>query len=138
MSIGADVAQDIAGNGNGVSDDYALTIDSMAPSVIITTSTPQTVNTESFTLTGTAEAGSVVDVLKDGSSIGTLTATSTAWTFPVMLNEGVNTFMATATDSAGNTSEQPKPLSSRWTVLHRPYSSHLLLAVMVAQQTPAL
>ncbi len=102
VSIAAGVAHDGAGNGNIASSNYALTIDSMAPGVLITTSTPQTVNAASFTLTGTADAGSVVDVLKDGSSIGTLTATSTAWTFPVMLDEGVNTFTASSTDTIGN------------------------------------
>ena len=54
-----------------------------------------------------AEAGSTVDVLKDGSSIGTTTATATngAWTITVTLTDGANTFTATATDSAGNTSD---------------------------------
>ena len=53
-----DVAQDIAGNGNTASNGLTLTINRTAPTVSITTSTPQTVNTESFTLTGTADAGS--------------------------------------------------------------------------------
>ena len=104
VSIAAGVAHDSAGNGNTVSDDYTLTIDSTAPTVSITTSTPQSVNTESFTLTGTADAGSLVDVLKDGSSIGTTTATTNgAWTITVTLTDGANTFRATATDDAGNT-----------------------------------
>ena len=106
VSIDAEVAQDIAGNGNTASSNYALTINSIAPGVSISTRTPQTVNAASFTLTGTADAGSTVDVFKNGSSIGTTTATtSTAWTLLVTLDEGVNTFTATATDNNGNTSD---------------------------------
>ena len=102
VSIDADVAQDIAGNGNTASGNYTLTIDSTAPTVSITTSTPQTVNTASFTLTGTADAGSTVDVLKDGSTIGTTTATNGTWTLLVTLDEGANTFTASSTDTIGN------------------------------------
>ena len=103
VSIAAESALDSAGNGNTVSDDYTLTIDSTAPSVFISTRTPQTVNTALFMLTGTADVGSVVDVRKDGSSIGTLTATSTAWTFPVTLTDGANIFTAAATGGTGGT-----------------------------------
>ena len=101
VSIAAGVAQDIAGNGNVASNNYALTIDSTAPSIFISTRTPQTVNTALFTLTGTADADSVVDVRKDGSSIGTAIATGGAWTFPVTLAEGVNIFTAAATAAGG-------------------------------------
>ena len=104
VSIDADVAQDIAGNGNTASNGLTLTINRTAPTVSITTSTPQTVNTESFTLTGTADAGSIVEVLKDGSTIGTTTATNGTWTLLVTLDEGANTFTASSTDVAGNTS----------------------------------
>ena len=76
VSIDADVAQDIAGNGNTASNGFTLTIDSTAPSVSIT-NTPQSVNTESFTLTGTADAGSTVEVFQNGGTIGTTTATTT-------------------------------------------------------------
>ena len=101
VSIAAEAAHDIAGNGNIASNAYALTIDSMAPGVSITT-TAQSVNTASFTLTGTAEAGSTVEVLQNGSSVGTTTATNGAWTITVMLTGGANTFRASSTDDAGN------------------------------------
>ena len=103
VSIGADLAQDLAGNGNTASSNHSLTIDRTAPTVIITTRTPQSVNTGSFTLTGTADAGSTVDVLKDGSTIGTTTATNGTWTLLVTLTDGVNTFTASSTNGAGNT-----------------------------------
>ena len=103
VSIAAEAAHDIAGNGNIASNAYALTIDSMAPGVSITT-TAQSVNTASFTLTGTADAGSTVEVLQNGSSVGTTTATATngAWTITVTLDDGANTFRASSTDDAGN------------------------------------
>ena len=104
VSIAAGVAQDSAGNGNTASNNHSLTIDSTAPTVSITTNTPQTVNTASFTLIGDADAGSLVDVLKDGSSIGTTTATGGAWTIIVTLDEGVNIFTAKVTDNVGNES----------------------------------
>ena len=74
-------AHDIAGNGNTASNNHSLTIDSTAPTVSITTNTPQSVNTESFTLTGGAdEAGSTVEVFQNGGTIGTTTATNGSWT----------------------------------------------------------
>ena len=63
----------------------------------------ESVNTESFTLTGTADADSTVEVFQNGSSIDTTTATNGAWTITVTLTDGVNTFTATATDDADNT-----------------------------------
>ena len=97
-------ATDAAGNTSDATDAVIITLDSTAPGVSIT-STPQSVNTESFTLTGTAEAGSIVEVFQNGGSIGTETATGGTWTLLVMLDEGVNTFTAAATDAAGNTSD---------------------------------
>ena len=96
-------ATDVAGNESEVSGPVTITLDRTAPAVAIDT-LAQTVNTNSFTLTGTAEAGSVVDVRKDGISIGTETATGGTWTIIVTLDEGTNTFTAIATDAAGNTS----------------------------------
>ncbi|GAA4374125.1 hypothetical protein GCM10023186_05400 [Hymenobacter koreensis] len=56
---------------------------------------------------GTAQAGSTVTVLVDGSSIGTTTATGAgAWSFtqPTALTSGSHTVRARATDAVGNTS----------------------------------
>ncbi|WP_421706133.1 Ig-like domain-containing protein [Alloalcanivorax xenomutans] len=60
------------------------------------------------TLTGTAEAGSTVEVFQDGVSLGTVTADGSGnWSFTptTELAEGDYSFTATATDAAGNTSD---------------------------------
>ena len=63
--------------------------------------------TASFTLTGTAEVGSTVNLLRGAGtdSLGSATATNGAWTITVTLTDGANTITATATDRAGNTSD---------------------------------
>ncbi|MBA4720690.1 MAG: BapA prefix-like domain-containing protein, partial [Alcanivorax sp.] len=60
------------------------------------------------TLSGTAEAGSTVEVFQDGVSLGTVTADGSGnWSFTptTELAEGDYSFTATATDAAGNTSD---------------------------------
>ncbi|AFT70278.1 Thrombospondin type 3 repeat family [Alloalcanivorax dieselolei B5] len=60
------------------------------------------------TLTGTAEAGSTVEVFQDGVSLGTVAADASGnWSFTpsTELAEGDYSFTATATDAAGNTSD---------------------------------
>ena len=104
VSVAADVATDAAGNDNANAGSILINYDGTAPDVAIT-STAQTVNTATFTLTGTTEAGATVDVLKDGTSIGAATVTAATWTFDVMLTEGANLFTVTASDAAGNVSE---------------------------------
>ncbi len=79
-------------------------VDTTAPTVAIST-TAQTVNTAAFTLAGTVEAGGTVDVLKDGTSIGAASVTGTRWSLAVTLDDGANTFTATATDATDNTSD---------------------------------
>ena len=79
-------------------------VDTTAPTVAITT-TAQTVNEASFTLAGIVDAGATVDVLKDGTSIGAASVTGTRWSLAVTLDDGANTFTATATDATDNTSD---------------------------------
>ncbi|MFG6657389.1 Ig-like domain-containing protein, partial [Scandinavium sp. M-37] len=58
------------------------------------------------TLSGTAEAGSLVKIYDNNTFIGTATANSSgnwSWTTPTR-SEGQHTFRVTATDAAGNTS----------------------------------
>ena len=95
---------DVAGTISGASDSLTITLDSVIP--IITTMT-QTVNDSSFTITGTAEAGSTVTLSNNGNELpDTATADSSdnTWSIDVNLTEGDNEFTATATDAAGNTS----------------------------------
>src|SRR5262249_60858997 len=65
------------------------------------------------TLSGSAEAGSKVEVFKDGASIGTVTADGDGhWSLDAgSLGDGSYQFTATATDTAGNTSDPSDPFA---------------------------
>ncbi len=65
------------------------------------------------TLKGAAEDGSSVEVFNGTVSLGTVTATSTGWSFtPTQaLDGGAHTFTAKATDAAGNVSVASAPLT---------------------------
>ncbi len=57
------------------------------------------------TLSGTAEAGSSVEVFDGGTSLGTTTATGGAWSFTTAArSDGPHSFTAQSTDTAGNLS----------------------------------
>ena len=92
VSIAKDSAMDSAGNGNTASGGFGLTI--RTPLTI--TSMAQTVNVNSFTLTGTARPGSDLTVShRVGTSSApetTLTTTTTNWEVEVTLLEGDNRF----------------------------------------------
>jgi hypothetical protein len=100
---------DVAGNA-GPATTFIFTLDSVAPTVteslLSDTGASSTDKiTSNQTLTGTAEAGSVV-TLKEGSTVlGTTTAdASGTWKFtPTALNQGAHTITASETDIAGNT-----------------------------------
>ncbi|WP_197046546.1 hypothetical protein, partial [Planktothrix paucivesiculata] len=64
---------DDAGNVSSASTPVSLTVDATAPTVPTITSSGTT-NSTTPTLTGTAEANSTVEILQDGTSIGTATA----------------------------------------------------------------
>ena len=98
-----EVARNLNKDDTTYSNSVDITLDSTAPAVAITT-TAQAVNDAAFTLTGTVEAGATVDVLKDGTSIGAASVTDTTWSLAVTLADGANTFTATASDGAMNTS----------------------------------
>ena len=80
--------------------------DTIAPAAPVISTIAQTVNDAAFTLIGSAEVGSTVNLLREGTtdSFGSATATNGSWTITVMLIEGANTITATATDVAGNVS----------------------------------
>jgi hypothetical protein len=82
--------------------------DSQAPSPP-TFTTPQNNSYDtdgSFSVSGTAEAGSTVELFEGTTSKGTTTADSSgAWSIALSgLSEGAHTYTAKATDAAGNTS----------------------------------
>ncbi|GAB4070991.1 hypothetical protein GCM10028777_37860 [Angustibacter speluncae] len=105
----AATATDAAGNASPASATNGFTVDTGAPVVPVITSPADGAATADTTPTvqGTAEPGSTVTVLVDGTPVGTTTADGTgAWTLPlpVPLAEGSHELTATGTDAAGNTS----------------------------------
>ncbi len=107
---------DTAGNQSATSSNTAaITTDMSAPSAPAVTSitddtgTADTITSDSnLVFSGTAEAGSSVEVFLDGSSIGTTTADGTGnWSFDhtgTSLADNSYTLTAQATDAAANTS----------------------------------
>ncbi|HEX8698892.1 MAG TPA: Ig-like domain-containing protein, partial [Myxococcaceae bacterium] len=102
-------ATDRAGNISESSAPHTFTVDTLAPATpIITTPVNNSITRTNPPLySGTAEAGSSVTVVVDGTEVGTLAAdASGAWslTHPVSLPEGLHVVKARATDAAGNIS----------------------------------
>ncbi|MGP1383813.1 MAG: beta strand repeat-containing protein [Thainema sp.] len=110
-------ATDAAGNLSATSTGFEFTVDTTDPlapvTVSITTdtglsSTDGITSDTTLVFAGTAEADSTVEVLIDGSSVGTTTADGSGnWSFDYQgttLAEGTYTVTATATDAAGNVS----------------------------------
>lgn len=103
------VATDAAGNTSLVSTLNTFIVDATAPAVPVI-STPANGNVSSNTTptySGTAEAGSSVQVLVDNVVYCTVTATGGTFSCPQVaaLSNGDHTVNATATDSAGNMSQ---------------------------------
>jgi VCBS repeat-containing protein len=111
-------ATDTAGNASTASTSYSVTIDTAAPSAPSITSVTDDVapvtgtvanngstNDTTPTLSGTAEANSVVTIKDGATTLGTATANgSGAWSFTTAaLSQATHSFTATATDAASNT-----------------------------------
>jgi len=106
-------ATDAAGNVSTASSTMAVTVDTVAPvsPTIVSFSTDSGVvgdgitNDNTLTLTGAAEANSVVKVYDGATLLGSATANgSGAWSYTTAaLNNGAHSLTATATDAAGNT-----------------------------------
>ncbi|MFN6050575.1 MAG: Ig-like domain-containing protein, partial [Planctomycetia bacterium] len=108
-------ATDVYGNISLASAPTNLVIDTTAPTKPIITgigpdngvsTTDKITSANVLTLTGTAEANSVITVYDNGNKIGTTTTDSNGvWTFITpTLADGSNRFSANATDAAGNKS----------------------------------
>jgi len=112
-------ATDSAGNLSAASVAYAVTVDTAAPIAPSITGVNDDVapvtgtvanngftNDTTPTLTGTAEANSVVTVKDGATTLGSATANGAgAWSFtPAALSQATHSFTATATDAAGNVS----------------------------------
>jgi hypothetical protein len=101
-------AIDPAGNADPSPAERTWTIDVSAPAapVIASPAEGTSNSTGNFTLSGTAEPGSVVEVFDGGTSKGTTTAASDGTWSKALLGvaDGSHTYTARATDAAGNTS----------------------------------
>ncbi|OAF19403.1 DUF5801 repeats-in-toxin domain-containing protein [Bradyrhizobium neotropicale] len=106
---------DIAGNvGNTAA--HNVTVDGTAPGAPSTpdmtaatdsgsSNTDNVTNDQTPTFTGTAEAGSTVNIYSDGNLVGTGVATGGTYTITTSsLSDGQHTITAKATDAAGNQS----------------------------------
>jgi hypothetical protein len=116
-------ATDAAGNTSGSSSALQVVVDAVAPNApVITGFSPDSnvsgdgvTSANQITLTGTAEANSVVKIYDGGTLIKTLTANgSGAWSFTTdALSNAIHSFTATATDAAGNTGTSSSALQVR-------------------------
>jgi large repetitive protein len=86
-----------------------IQVDTRPPAPPVITA-PATTATMSFTLTGTAEPGTTIEVLENGSSRGTVAAPGGSWTKSFTgVPLGVRSYTAIATDIAGNRSTPSAP-----------------------------
>jgi hypothetical protein len=95
---------DVAGNASAVhSAGLAVTIDRTPP--VITISAPSLISNNTPTISGTGEAGGSVDILRNGTVIGsTVVNGSGTWSYgSAYLTDSSYTFSARETDVAGNT-----------------------------------
>ena len=97
-------ATDVAGNTDPTPASYTWTIDITAPTIAINAVTSPT-NATNQTITGTVEAGAIVNVATDTTaSDGAAIVSGNTWSYNITgLVEGVNNITVTATDAAGNT-----------------------------------
>jgi len=99
-------ATDPAGN---VSDGVSRTVvyDNLKPAAPLVTPPPSPTNGSKTTLVVTAEAGALIDVKGGKDNVLGVVATGVAQSIDVLLNTNAgNTLKVTATDAAGNTSDE--------------------------------
>ncbi|WP_336214425.1 BapA/Bap/LapF family large adhesin [Enterobacter sp. P82] len=116
---------DPAGNQSAPSAGFTVVVDTVSTTPVITNVTDNVGNATTVisgdptndatpTLSGTAEANSVVTIFDGGTQIGVVTADGTgAWTFTpdTALTEGSHSFTVQATDPLGNVSAVSAPWS---------------------------
>ena len=92
--------------GNTTAATVSFTLDTKAPAVTIKAPDISTANSGLVTASGTAEAGSVVQLFDGTVRVGAINANSAgSWSLSVALASGAHFLSATATDVAGNTSQ---------------------------------
>jgi len=108
------VATDAAGNASQPSAEMAATVDLTAPDAPGFDAFGSAINDTTPSLSGTAEAGSTVEVFDGTASLGTVQANEDGvWTLALTapLDEGDHSLTAVATDAAGNASEASAELA---------------------------
>lgn len=109
-------ARDAAGNMSNPPAAYVWTIDTVGPSMAITSGPVFFTNSNSLTVSGTVEVGAQVAVsVNTTATAGPVTISGvggTAWSSTISsLVLGVNTITVTATDTAGNTTVQTSSIT---------------------------
>ncbi|WP_017348354.1 Ig-like domain-containing protein, partial [Pantoea sp. A4] len=115
--------KDAAGNSSPASDPIGFTVDTQAPAAAgdealtngdgVAIADGSATNDSAPTLSGTAEAGSVVTISDNGNVIGsTAVGTDGSWSFTTpSLGDGGHSLTTTVTDAAGNVSPASDPIS---------------------------
>jgi len=95
---------DVAGNVDATPATYTWTVDTTAPSI------PSILSITSTGVSGTAEAGSTVEVFSGSTSLGTATADASGnWSLALPLADGDYSLTATSRDAAGNSTSTAAP-----------------------------
>jgi len=99
-------AVDAAGNASPSSNAHPVMIDTKSPAA------PTFGAVVGTLLSGKAEAGAIVNILRNDAGVGTAIAAANGdWACTLSLVDGVYTLTATATDAAGNVSQPTQPTS---------------------------
>lgn len=108
-----------------------------APEILGSVLDGKTTNDATPTLSGTAEIGSTVTVLDNGTPLGTATMDASGnWTFTPSppLSEGSHQFTVISTDAAGNASTASAP----WTIVVDTVAPQVPAITLVNDDAPAL
>jgi len=123
VDVAAAVAQDGIGNDNTAAPQLSVTVDITAPAAPVglallaasdlgVSDSDGVTKATTPTITGSADAGSMVTVFDGATQIGTAVATGGSWSFVApALSNGTHAITATATDAAGNVSGSSTSLS---------------------------
>ncbi|MFT4616976.1 MAG: hypothetical protein ACI9DE_001236, partial [Halioglobus sp.] len=97
--------------GNSATATQTLTVDTVPPVVVITSSVLTTDSTP--TISGTTEAGAMIEVSIDGDVLTGVVVDGTGWSATATnpLADGDHSVVATATDAAGNTATATQTLT---------------------------
>lgn len=94
--------RDVSGNISETIND-TIELDTSSPAVTINP-TASPVTTSRITISGTREAGATISISAQGTLVGPVAYTTDTWSSVLILREGTNAIIATATDNAGNSS----------------------------------